>query len=211
MFHPLESLKKAAQKAQDKIENLELVAKLTERFSVAINQTIQVPIKAELTIPIKAEILLDTIIETRIEVPLDLTLDQNSMQLDALEVELDEMIHIKDSIMVNLNIPLDSKIKAYNLLQVPVEGTLPLQLEVPLDQAIAVKGRLRPAIKNFSIPLKKTVSLAVQVPIKQTIFIEATVKVQLDETLTVPLQQDLDIEPGANFRVTVKSLSWQKS
>ncbi len=208
MFRPFEKLIKTAQSAQGKLENWVMVARLADTFSVLIKQDVRVPLKTQLTIPIKADVMIDTVIETRIDVPLELTLDKQSLQLEQLDIVLDETLHIEDTVTVDLNIPLDSTVKAYNLVNVPVEGTLPLKLNVPINQEIRVKGSLRPQVRSFSIPLKTRVSVPVAVPIKQKISIEADVTVNLDHTMVVPLEELVTLEPGTTFKVNLKNLSW---
>lgn len=206
MKKPWRQLTNFANDARRKLENLVFVAKLAEKFDVSVKQQLKIPLHGQLKIPIKAEILLDTVIETLVDVPLDITLDQTSLQLDQLEVEIDDVLHIKDVVHVNAQLPVESTIKAYQLVDVPITANLPIKLAVPLDQQIRVRGKLRPNLQKFSIPLKKIIRLPVHVPIKQTLPIEAEVTVSLDHTLNVPFEETITLAPGSTLKIALKDI-----
>lgn len=209
MLRPFKRLKSVARSAIQKVESLIITARLTEKFKVKIKQTVSVPLRADLTLPICADIFVDTVIDATVDIPLEFNLDQTTLGLEKLDIVIDETIHIKDTIELALQVPLDSTIKAYHLVNVPVGGNLPLNLKIPLDQSIAIKGHLHPRIVNFSVPFKKTITVPIQVPVKQKISIRADVLVALDHSLRVPLDETLELQPGTSIKIALKNLKYE--
>jgi hypothetical protein len=69
-----------------------------------------------ITLPIKADVLIDTVITTTVEALIDIVLDESSLKLSKLVAHLDESLHIKEDLDVNIDtkitIPLRNLIAA---------------------------------------------------------------------------------------------------
>jgi hypothetical protein len=175
-----------------------------EPFAVAVDQRVDVPIRAVIDVPLDAKIMVDDVINVRSKVPVDLMLTEKELDLSRLEVPIDDDIFIDDIIDVETVVPIDSTATTLLGMKVPVKMNVPVKLRVPVRQKIHVRDHVVIGLTRFRLPLHLNVPIVADVPVKQEVHVYGRVQVPVDQTISVPLKQRLEVAVPGEVPVKVK-------
>lgn len=187
---------------------LAVKAKLTEELEVLLDQVVKVPIELELDLPIHTKIRVKDTIHTKISVPIEINIDQETMDLSQMTVVVDDDFLIHDTVRVESKIEVSGTAKTFAGFTVPVDMSLPIEMEVPIKQKVHVFKKMKVQTDGFSIPFKKVIDMNLSVPIDQEILVEDIIPVRINEQIDVPIQQILKVVPTGELLIRVDQITY---
>gem|GEM_PF-6194625 len=180
---------------------------------VNLNKTMDIAVAG--TLPLKARfkhdfpIQLDTQIPIRVPVSEVLRIPINETFEVPIEkeisVRLDQPIHVRDTIRVRAQVPLDTVVETKVMgvtMRVPVKGTIPLDFNLPLDQMLSVQGNVKVDLaETLPIHIRHEVTAPIDFVVKGSIPLDQEIRVPIDTELdcavdipkAFPIRMDLDI------------------
>ncbi len=175
--------------------HMEITASLEHPVQARISQEIKVPIKEKLAVPVEAIVSLDTTVNTVVDVPLDLKLDQDDLEMSQLAIEVDQDILVDDEIEIDMGQLLDSLVDLDKTWVERLKKALPIhkKAKLKIQQPLRIKGTLSPKISTLNLHLKKTLVLDLTVPIKQTFPIKTTASVDLDSDIITTIDSPVAV------------------
>ena len=160
----------------------EIIASIDSEFLVDITFDHQFQVRFSKDIP------LDIPIKAKLKVPIDEIF--HIPITDSFSVKLDRLFFIDEEIQVHSELPLDTDVQTRFMgmdVSLPIKGTVPIDITVPLKQDMGIKGEL---FLHMTEPLPVMVQHILEVPI------DLVVKgiLPVDEVITVPIDTTMDGE-----------------
>ncbi|MBK9353810.1 MAG: hypothetical protein IPN09_07540 [Bacteroidetes bacterium] len=130
-------------------------------MQIALDEVIDVPLRMNLNVPLNTELLMNDVLDLESDLPVDIMLSPDEIQLKHLVIPFRKELNINDSIPLNVNIPMDTKIrtnfKHFLNMTLPVKGSIPVSLMVPIQQKLQVDDTLILNAEGYDIPFKTTI------------------------------------------------------
>ncbi len=158
---------------------------------ITITDSMEIPLSLNVEVPLNTEIFMKDTLHVKFDLPVDIVLNDQELQLRNLEIPFNERLYIDDELELNIVIPLDTKIstnfKGFPNVSVPVKGEIPVSTKVPIKQHLQVRDTLILNPANYTIPMKTIIPVDAHIPLNQGVAVEGTIIVPLKETIKVPV------------------------
>jgi hypothetical protein len=87
----------------------------------------------------------------------------------------------------------------------PVKATIPVKVNIPINQPLQVQDTLILSMQDYHIPLKTTIPVVAKVPIKQLVKIQGELMVPVNQTVSIKLNKNISAPVLEPFTATVKT------
>ncbi|MBF0443745.1 MAG: hypothetical protein HQK54_17690 [Oligoflexales bacterium] len=167
---------------------------------IAFDKTIEIPVKTTFDLPLDASIRIKETIPVKFSMPLKLELTQKQLGLKQMEIQMDSDVQIEGKIRVKQVIPFNSEVITFGEIKAPVRGDIPIDTLIPVSQMIHIKQKMPVKIEDFAIPFNIDVPIDAKVQIDQNVRVREHLKIPLDHTFPVKLNNSFQIPMKLNFK-----------
>lgn len=190
-------------------DRIHVSAELQNRVLAAIDEKVRTRLREDLDVPVVARVAVDTTVNTRVSIPLQLQLSADELGISGLEIDVDQKVTVEDTLEIDTNALVDSLVDLNPTLKDLVKRTLPLSSKalIKVNQPVRVHGTIRPHVKPFTVVVKKDVVVDLAVPIKQTVDVKGQAIVKVDQDVTVPIAAKIPVDVSTPLNIKVRGVS----
>jgi hypothetical protein len=190
------------------LQKFELSTRIEYPADVEIRHQLKVPIKEHLTLPVSASVRLDTVVHSKVEVPLELDLKETDLMIDTMSIAVDQKVMIQDEIELDVKELLDSLVDLDKVWVERLQKSLPLKKNAKLkvNQPVRIIGTLNPKIQHFNLKVKTDLHLDLAVPINQEVKVQGMASVNINNEISAPIQTVIPVSLEQPIKVKILGL-----